>query len=74
MYYDLKYIFIPELTAAVNLRHPFVEEADKEEYLEDFVEKCKRASKVNIIIDYKTDEKVFEMLFDITTVIASRSV
>lgn len=52
---------------SVNIRLPFVEEDDRQEYLNDYISGSKNSSLAKILIDEKTGETLIEVHHDITT-------
>lgn len=43
---------------AVNIRFPFIQDADKEEYMRDYIEETKRTKMTKVVVDEKTQEKI----------------
>lgn len=56
--------FISDLIVFVNYRLPYVEEADKEEYIRDYKREVENGKLVKIINDEKTGEKLYDVTFD----------
>lgn len=55
---------------SVNIRLPFVEETDKEEYVRDYLKEIRRAKRMSVIIDDKTQEEILSAdLFVVTGLI-----
>lgn len=60
-------LYFSELITSVNIRLPFVEEDDRQEYLKDYILGSKNSSLAKTLIDEETGEKIVEMHHDVTT-------
>lgn len=65
-------ICFSELVIAVNTRLPFIEEDDKETYLEDYLKAMKKASMIKAIENKEKGETCFELSSVIITGVVSK--